>query len=106
MFARCHLAQGTRYTKYRPPEILGVVQSELWQANGVMGFAGGVATIPEVFAISPLENITLAAQLDTGQSRIRRYNQAHPHGLWRQRPRDRLCRQADSAAALDGRGFS
>merc|ERR1719198_1725856 len=28
------------------------------------GIAGGLATIPEVFAISPLENIKLAAQLD------------------------------------------
>jgi len=28
------------------------------------GIAGAVATIPEVFAISPLENIKLAAQLD------------------------------------------
>merc|ERR1712151_510375 len=28
------------------------------------GIAGALATIPEVFAISPLENIKLAAQLD------------------------------------------
>jgi len=50
MFPICHQAiYGTPDTKGNPMS---------------KGIAGAVATVPEVFAISPLENIKLAAQLD------------------------------------------
>merc|ERR550532_2978710 len=41
---------------YKKPETKGSPVSK--------GTAGALATVPEVFAISPLENIKLAAQLD------------------------------------------
>merc|ERR1711972_718631 len=50
MFPVCHKAL------YGVPETKGMPVSK--------GIAGALATVPEVFAISPLENIKLAAQLD------------------------------------------
>merc|ERR1711972_319934 len=50
MFPVCHKAL------YGVPETKGTPISK--------GIAGALATVPEVFAISPLENIKLAAQLD------------------------------------------
>merc|ERR1740121_1563211 len=50
MFPVCHKAL------YGVPETKGTPVTK--------GLAGAAATVPEVFAISPLENIKLAAQLD------------------------------------------